>query len=136
MFCPAGTHAALRAFVAVFRAERGSFRACAAVFLALGAALAKEGGFVRNRASSNRAELPSQTWFQHSHAQAVILVSWNREGGSPQIRVITGNKQWDASFLETKASTTFNAGSGIASSLENNTIGVCGLSRFISIATS
>jgi hypothetical protein len=40
----------------------------------------------------------------------VILVSWNAEGFSPQIRVITGNKRRDASFLETKASTTFNAG--------------------------
>jgi hypothetical protein len=50
--------------------------------------------------------------------------------------VITGNKQWGASFLETKASTTFNAGSGIASSLETMTIGICGLRRFISIATS
>src|ERR1700691_5338690 len=87
------------------------------------------GGFVRHRASSNRAGLPSQTWFQPSHAQAVILVSWNPDGVSPQIRVITGNRQWDASFLETKASTTFSAGSGIASSLENNTIGVCGLRR-------
>jgi hypothetical protein len=38
--------------------------------------------------------------------------------------VITGNKQWGASFLETKASTTFNAGSGIASSLETMTIGI------------
>jgi len=42
MFCPAGTHAALRAFVAVLPA-RGLFPACAAVFLALGAALAKNG---------------------------------------------------------------------------------------------
>lgn len=135
MFCPAGTQAALRAFVVVFRAERGSFRACAAVFLALGAALAKEGSRAQSSVlQQSRASL--QTWFQHSHAQAVILVSWNPEGVSPQIRVITGNKQWDASFLETKASTAFNAGSGIASSLENNTIGVCGLRRFISIATS
>jgi len=60
MFCPAGTQAALPAFVVVFRAKRGSFRACAAVFLALGAALAKEGSFARNRASFNRAELPSK----------------------------------------------------------------------------
>jgi hypothetical protein len=70
---------------------------------------------------------------QHSHAQAVILVSWNPEGFSPQIRVITGNKRRDASFLETKASTTFNAGSGIESSLETITIGICGLRRFISV---
>jgi hypothetical protein len=39
----------------------------------------------------------------------VILVSWNPEGISAQIRVIAGNKQWDASFLETKASTTLFA---------------------------
>jgi hypothetical protein len=39
----------------------------------------------------------------------------------------------DASFLETKASTTFNAGSGIASSLESMTIRICGLRRFISV---
>lgn len=55
---------------------------------------------------------------------------------SPQIRAITGNKRWGASFLETNASTAFSASSGIASSLEAMTIGICGLTRFISIATS
>ena len=38
-----GSHATLRAFVAVFRAVRGFFRAAAAVFLALGAALTEDG---------------------------------------------------------------------------------------------
>jgi len=43
MFCPAGTHAALRDFVAVFRAVRGPLRAAAAGFLALGTALTRDG---------------------------------------------------------------------------------------------
>ena len=43
MFCPAGIHAALRAFVAVFRAVRGFFRAAAAGFLAVGTALITDG---------------------------------------------------------------------------------------------
>jgi hypothetical protein len=38
-------HAALRAFIAVFRAVRGFFGACAAVFVVLGAALTKDGKF-------------------------------------------------------------------------------------------
>jgi hypothetical protein len=33
----------------------------------------------------------------------VILVSWNPEGFSPQVRVITGNKRRDASFLENES---------------------------------
>lgn len=43
MFCPAGAHAALRAFVAVFSAVRGFLRAAAAGFLALGTALTTDG---------------------------------------------------------------------------------------------
>ena len=43
MFCAAGSHAAWRAFVAVFRAVRGFFRAAATGFLALGTALTTDG---------------------------------------------------------------------------------------------
>jgi hypothetical protein len=50
----------------------------------------------------------------------VILVSWNPEGFSPQIRAIAGNKGLGLSFQETKTSTIFKAGSGIPSSLDHN----------------
>jgi hypothetical protein len=43
MLYPARDHAALRAFVAVFRAVRGFSRTSAAGFLALGAALTTDG---------------------------------------------------------------------------------------------
>jgi hypothetical protein len=73
-----------------------------------------------SEADTVRAGFPSRLTSNTGRAQAVILVSWNPEGFSPQIRVITGSKRRDASFLETKASTTFNAGSGIASSLKRS----------------
>ena len=73
----------------------------------------------------------------NSTSQAVILEPSSKpERLSPQNRVITGNSWLGASYFDTKASTTFNTFSGISSSLETMTIGICGLRRFISIATS
>jgi hypothetical protein len=43
MTCPAGAHAALRAFITVFRAVRGFLRAAAVGFLALGTDLTPDG---------------------------------------------------------------------------------------------
>src|SRR5208282_496419 len=79
---------------------------------------------------------PPRTTGKQYLPQAVILVSLKPGGFSPQILVTTGNKRLDASFLETKASTTFNADSAIPSSLETIMIGTCGRRRFISIASS
>src|SRR5450755_230108 len=81
-----------------------------------------------------RASTGFPSELQHSRAGADS--SFLERELSPQIRVITGNKRRAASFLETKASTTFNAASGVASSLETMTIGICGLRRFISVANS
>jgi hypothetical protein len=78
------SHAALRAFVAIFRAVRGFFRACAKVFLALGAALTTDGNaslgclavrwWMRAASSSIlcRASLPF--WRSSSRYSGIVFV--------------------------------------------------------------